>query len=176
MTTVTGTQAASQPFSVQANGDGSVSPFHAEDGAQRAALLAALALLATDAHAATAATSLAALLVAETSNVVFAGSSAALASNATYTGAVRDLGAAVTVGISISYFNALFYADQIGTAFIDVSDDGTTWTPAVTGTAVVASTPLTLTAPILGRYYRQRFVNGATAQGAFRASCAFSRN
>lgn len=40
------------PILVQVNGDGSVSPYHVEDTAQRAALVAAIGALASDSHAA----------------------------------------------------------------------------------------------------------------------------
>lgn len=91
-----------------------------------------------------------------------------LAAGGTYTGSSRDMGSTAgnrTVGIT--KFNALALADQAGTIRIEFSRDGTTWRRGTADTAVAANTPTLISLPILARYHRVVYVNGATAQTSF---------
>jgi len=85
----------------------------------------------------------------------------ALAANATFTGTSRDHN---TSNAALN-FVATFSTDQPGTARIEMSNDATTWRRATPDTAVAANSPVTLSVPILTRYYRVIYVNGGTAQG-----------
>jgi hypothetical protein len=88
-----------------------------------------------------------------------------LTATSTFTGAARDaFGVGTNAGVSEwQMFAAHFYADQSGTAFIDSSPNGSTWTQAFTG-ALSASTPLVLIAPVAAQFYRARLTNGSTNQ------------
>jgi hypothetical protein len=101
----------------------------------------------------------------------FAESTAPLIAAATYTGGARDLGA--TQPYPASKFNVFAIADQIGTLFIDVSVDGVAWTVQASA-ALAVSTPLTLSAVVVDRFYRCRLVNGATAQTLLMIKSSFS--
>lgn len=91
------------------------------------------------------------------------GSGSALAGSATFTGASRDVGVAAATLTNQAYFNAFFYADQAGTAYVDCSNDNSTWYVCATN-ALTASTPLILTVPVMTRYHRARLVNGSSAE------------
>jgi hypothetical protein len=86
----------------------------------------------------------------------------ALGSSATYTGATHDVG-------PIPYYDqvgCVFRADQSGTAYLDMSADGSSWTVQDTA-SVSASTTTDLNARVRTRFWRCRYVNGSTAQGSF---------
>lgn len=69
------------------------------------------------------------------------------------------------------------FADQAGTLYFDFSVDGTNWhTFPTTGFSCSASIPEYHTAVKLGRYFRVRYVNGASAQSAFRLSTYYGDN
>ena len=87
----------------------------------------------------------------------------ALGASASFTGTTRDSGVAAGTATAVTYFNAYFFADQTGTAYIDCSNDASTWRPIAT-VALTASTGAILTAPVMTRYHRARLVNGTTAQ------------
>lgn len=91
--------------------------------------------------------------------------------SATYTGTSHYLIAAGSGTGGASFFGGQFYADQDGTAYIDSSNDGTTWTVASTK-ALTATHTVDLNVPLRASYYRVRFVNGGTNQGAFRVFAA----
>ncbi|AVX21588.1 hypothetical protein SAMN02745885_01663 [Carboxydocella sporoproducens DSM 16521] len=97
---------------------------------------------------------------------VYTDSTTALAASATYTGSTRDLG---TDGNNYPAFAiARAYADQPGTLYIEQSRDGTIWRSAVGDSiALAAGETRTLTVRLLARYWRVKYVNGATAQGSF---------
>jgi len=97
---------------------------------------------------------------------VYTDSTTALGANATYTGTTRDLG---TDGNNYPAFAiARAYADQPGTLYIEQSRDGTVWRSAVGDSiALAAGETRTLTVRLLARYWRVKYVNGATAQGSF---------
>lgn len=91
----------------------------------------------------------------------WAETSTPLAASATFTGPTRDLGAAVPA--PYSYVNAAITTDQVGTARIERSNNGTTWVPYAPA-PIVADTPLTLQVPVVGRYFRIVVENGGTPQ------------
>ena len=87
----------------------------------------------------------------------------ALAAAATFTGTARDVGSTFLY----SKFRGVCYADQAGTLYVEQSADNVTWT--ITNTiAVAAATVVKFEDPVVMRYQRVRYVNGATAQTAFR--------
>jgi len=91
--------------------------------------------------------------------------------SATYTGTSHYLIAAGSGTGGASFFGGQFYADRDGTAYIDSSNDGTTWTVASTK-ALTATHTVDLNVPLRASYYRVRFVNGGADQGAFRVFAA----
>lgn len=101
-------------------------------------------------------------------------STTALAASATYTGTGR-----AASNTQYCYFNAVAYADQAGTLYVDQSlDTGATYQP-VASQAVTATVAGQLAVRLTGALtsatlYRVRFVNGATAQATFRISSSFS--
>jgi hypothetical protein len=106
-------------------------------------------------------------------NIFYTGTTTPLTATSTYTGSTRDTGVAAGTAEPYAYFNAFFLADQIGTAFVDGSNDGSTWFVAATSSLSI-STPLALTVPVMFRYHRARFVNGATNQGSFVVNSSYS--
>jgi hypothetical protein len=90
---------------------------------------------------------------------------------ATYTGASRD-GGSTAVN---QRFTARFYADQVGTARVDSSTDGTTWRRATADLAVTATAPVSVSLDISARYHRCVYVNGGVAQGAFLVTSSYLR-
>ena len=84
----------------------------------------------------------------------------ALGANATYTSRTYVAQNLESIGFYV-------YADQAGTVYFDVSFDGATWR-TVKSVSVSAGASLSdHLNPIPGHYVRLRYVNGATAQGAF---------
>lgn len=59
-------------------------------------------------------------------------------------------------------FSVFFFSTQAGTAYIDGSNDGTTWTQ-LDSVALVASAGAVRTVPVIWPYHRGRVVNGSTA-------------
>lgn len=94
-----------------------------------------------------------------------------LAASATFTGVTRDGGAANVY----RRFVAFGWALQAGTMRIEMSNDGATWRPVTLDTAVAANTPVQLDIPVVTRYYRVIFINGATAQTGFMVNSAFHK-
>jgi hypothetical protein len=98
--------------------------------------------------------------------ITYTDSTTALAVNASFTGTTRDLG--TDTSLYPAYAIARAYADQAGTLYIEQSRDGTTWRAAVgDSVALAAEETRTLTVRLLARYWRVKYVNGATAQTAF---------
>lgn len=92
-----------------------------------------------------------------------------LAANATFTqgttsGAIIDT-ADGSNGGDWSRIGAQVNSDQAGTMYLDGSFDGTVWRQAGS-VAVTANVPADLDLPLRFRYYRVRYVNGATITGA----------
>lgn len=106
-------------------------------------------------------------------NIFWNESVAAQIAAATVTGVARDAGVAVATAHRYAKFNAFAYADQAGTLRIDVSTDNVTWRWAA-AVALVAGDAKTLTIPVMARYSRAAYVNGATAQGAFMLNTSFT--
>ena len=98
-----------------------------------------------------------------------------LSASATFTGATRDAYGVGTQGAVSpwAFFVASIYADQSGTAYIDLSSDGTTWVIAAV-LAVSPSTPATISAPVMAQFCRVRVVNGSTTQTTFAVRSGFA--
>jgi hypothetical protein len=107
-------------------------------------------------------------------NVFWNDSTTALAAAGSVTGTARDVAVAVGVAHRYSSFNASAFADQAGTLRIDCSNDGTTWRRAAADTAVAANAVVYLSVPVMTRYYRAVYTNGATLQGAFMLNTSFT--
>lgn len=94
-------------------------------------------------------------------------SSTPLIANATYTSTTFDS----LTSPQASMISAQVFADQVGTIYMDSSMNNINWDYTQFSMAVSASTPTIMPwQPPLDRYYRFRFINGATAQGTFRLS------
>ena len=98
-----------------------------------------------------------------------------LSASATFTGATRDAYGVGTQGAVSpwAFFVASIYADQSGTAYIDLSSDGTTWVIAAV-LSIAPSTPATISAPVMAQFCRVRVVNGATTQTTFAVRSGFA--
>lgn len=85
-----------------------------------------------------------------------------------FTGITRDMGGAGDG--KPDRFRAIAIADQASAATngfrIEMSNDAITWRAAVQS-AVAINVPQVLEAPVVTRYYRVVYVNGASAQTAF---------
>lgn len=114
------------------------------------------------------------LVAASADNIFYNDSSTAQAASATLTGSSRDVGAAASANHRYSAFNVMAFADQAGTLRIEVSNDNSTWRRATADTAVAANTPVIMSIPVMTRYHRAVYVNGATAQGAFMLNTSFT--
>lgn len=98
-----------------------------------------------------------------------------LAASATFTGTARDNAGTTAANISIySEFNVTAVANQAGTLRIEMSNDNTTWRRATPDTAVAANSPVSMSVPVVTRYYRAVYVNGATLQGEFMLNSSYS--
>ena len=82
-------------------------------------------------------------------------------------GQARDIGnpAGMSGGAEVTRFGAVVNTDQAGTLYIDASFDGTTWRQQASIAAVINGSA-DVSVPIRFRYYRTRYVNGATQTGA----------
>lgn len=107
-------------------------------------------------------------------NVFYNESVTAQAAGATVTGTARDTAVAALSVHRYSAFNASAFADQAGTLRIEVSNDNVTWRRATADTAVAANAVVVLTVPVMTRYHRAVFVNGATLQTAFMLNTSFT--
>ena len=94
--------------------------------------------------------------------------------SATLTGTARDVGVAAAAAHRYAVFNAFAFADQAGTMRIECSNDNTTWRRCTADTAVAANTPTFLKVPVMTRYFRVVYVNGATLQTAFMLNTSFT--
>lgn len=113
-------------------------------------------------------------LVTSRSNIFYNDSVTALAGAATFTGTARDVAIAAGSVQPFAAFNATAFADQAGTLRIEMSNDSTTWRRATADTAVAAGAVVTLSVPVVTRYYRVVYVNGATLQGAFMLNSSYT--
>ena len=107
-------------------------------------------------------------------NIFYNESTSAQAANATLTGTSRDTGAAAGSVHRYSAFNAMVLANQAGTIRLECSNDNSTWRRTSPNTPVAANTPVILSVPIMTRYYRAVFVNGATANTIFMLNTSFT--
>lgn len=107
-------------------------------------------------------------------NVFYNDSTTAQAASATVTGTARDVGVAAAAVHRYSAFNAMAFADVAGTMRIEISNDNTTWRRATADTAVAANTAVILSIPVMTRYHRVVYVNGAAAQTAFMLNTSFT--
>jgi hypothetical protein len=113
-------------------------------------------------------------LVTNRANVFYNESTTALAASATFTGTARDVAIAAGSVQPYAAFNATVFADQAGNIRIEMSNDNTTWRRATSDTAVAANSPVILSVPVVTRYYRVVYVNGATLQGAFMLNSSYT--
>ena len=97
----------------------------------------------------------------------------AQAASAALNGATRDCGVVPGATVKFSQFNAFAFADQTGTLSIQVSIDNVTWRTAKS-VAVAANVAQILSIPVMARYHRAVFVNGATANTAFMLNTSYS--
>lgn len=107
-------------------------------------------------------------------NVFYNDSTTAQAAAATVTGTSRDVGVAAATVHRYTAFNAAAFADQAGTLRIECSNDNTTWRRATADTAVAAGAVVYLSVPVMTRYHRAVFINGATAQTAFMLNTSYT--
>ena len=107
-------------------------------------------------------------------NVFWNDSTTAQAASVTLTGTSRDVGVAAGTVHRYSAFNAMAFADVAGTLRIECSNDNTTWRRASPDTAVAANSVVTLSVPVMTRYYRAVYVNGGTIQTAFMLNTSFT--
>lgn len=113
-------------------------------------------------------------LVASQDNVFYNESVTAQAAAATLTGTARDVAVAAAAVHRYSAFNAMAFADQAGTMRIEVSNDNVTWRRITADVAVAANTPVILSVPVMTRYHRVVYINGATLQTAFMLNTSFT--
>ena len=104
-------------------------------------------------------------------NTAFADTSAALGANAIFNGTARDF----SLTQRTNRFRVASTADQAGTLFVEQSNDGTNWvmthsaaTVSVTDADATARHIAVIDAPVVNRFARVRYRNGATLQAAFR--------
>lgn len=102
-------------------------------------------------------------VTSNSSNTFYNDTTTALAASGTFTGTARDFGVSPQVGRKVFSVNG--FADQAGTLFVDMSNDNVTWRQAKKGTCL-AGDSVDLNVAVVTRYYRVRWVNGATAQTA----------
>ena len=98
--------------------------------------------------------------------------SGALAANATLNGtpSSRD---SLFSPLAYNRYGVFVSSDQAGQVFIEVSTNNSTWV-LVDQRSVVAATPVDFSVPVRARYYRTRYVNGATAAAALTVLSSFS--
>lgn len=108
-------------------------------------------------------------------SIGFTETTAVLAGAGTYVAGTRDSN---IVGLGYCFFVAEFFADQAGTCYVEKSNDAGTFYPCngTAGTALTAGQTITIKAPLVARYYRVRYLNGATLQGVFDIQSNFTLN
>ena len=107
-------------------------------------------------------------------NIYYNDSTTNQTASATLTGTSRNTGTAAGTVQRYAYFKAFVLSDQTGTIRIECSNDNTTWRRVTVDTAVTANTPLVLNVPVMTRYYRVVYVNGATPTTIFMLNSCFS--
>ena len=109
-------------------------------------------------------------------NIYFTETTTNLGASATYTGPSRSVGTGPGEQGRYAAFNAFATSAQAGTLRIDMSADGTNWYRAAADAAVAANAAVTLSVPVVQRFYRVVYVNGAGAQSgtAFMVASSFT--
>lgn len=104
-------------------------------------------------------------------NAVFLDSTAILGANVAFNGISRDF----TATQRVNRFRAASFADVAGTLFVEQSDNGTNWITthrveavSVADADAVSRFIATIDAPVMARFARVRYRNGATVQTMFR--------
>lgn len=97
-------------------------------------------------------------------NGYFADTSTPLGANANFNTTARDMGA--TASNYKRRFNAIAYSDQDGTLLIQMSTDNVVWVIAKI-VPLVANNPAEASVPVVARWMRARYINGAIAQTVF---------
>lgn len=95
-----------------------------------------------------------------------------LGASATFTGVTRDAGDSSQT--PWNQFSCYIITDQVGTARLEKSSNGSAWTVGLTQ-PIVAATPLRLTDRADSRYSRCVVVNGATAETALTVRSSYGR-
>lgn len=113
-------------------------------------------------------------VVAAQDNVFYNESVTAQAASAVVTGTARDTGVAASAVHRYSAFNAYAFADVAGSFRIECSNDNVTWRRMTADTAVAANTAVILSVPVMTRYHRVVFTNGATLQTAFMLNTSYT--
>jgi hypothetical protein len=98
--------------------------------------------------------------------MAYSGTTTPLAANGVYTSAVMVTDRADNI-------SGMVFADQAGTILIEQSADGSNWDLS-TDYPVVANDGKGFSEALYGPYVRVRYINGATAQGAFRLYSRFT--
>jgi hypothetical protein len=108
-----------------------------------------------------------------------------LASGATFTGSANNVAASTTsttvynaaLTISVQHTAGLVPGTLIYEVGTETSSTApTTWYPALTVPIPSTASMMSFTVPVSTRYYRLRFINGATAQTSFRLSTYLTYN
>ena len=107
-------------------------------------------------------------------NIWYQESIAAQAAGATLLGATRDTGAASAANTRYAYFNAFVFSNQAGTLNIQVSHDNVTWFLAATVPVTSSPVGAFLRIPVIARYARVQYINGATANTQFLLTTSYS--
>ena len=94
----------------------------------------------------------------------------------TVIGAARDVGAQAGQNHGLCAFNAMAVSDQAGAVRIESSLTGSTWYRSTVDVAVAAGTPAILSIPVVSRFHRAVYVNGATAQGSFKLDTSYTES
>lgn len=98
--------------------------------------------------------------------MAYLSSNQSLGANATWTSGTKLTDRADSIVGSV-------FADQAGTLYVDQSFDNTNWDISES-TAVAAGAGTKFKHDLIAPHIRLRYVNGATAQGAFRLHARFS--
>lgn len=107
-------------------------------------------------------------------SVFFAPYETLIANAATYNHTTRDIGVAVGAKTPYSYYNVFAVTDRSGLLVVEVSSDGATWRKAAEEPASVG-VPLTISIPVIAKYFRWRFTNSGGVQTYFFAADSFTQ-
>lgn len=102
-------------------------------------------------------------------------STANLAANGTFNGQTWDMGPVPTAYRTFVGHFVSAQASATNGAKIQVSDNGSAWSDAVVAT-LAANVPQVLTCPVIARYMRVSYTNGATLQTSNRIGSARTHN